>query len=107
MLIACDTTPMVSFSEMNPPLCAGLITLSAFNSMLKFLKPAAAVAILVYLQIKFPQTWIGSLGLQRLERLGKRLAAKPVLSGFLVALSLLLILCPVLPFSGLPRPALP
>ncbi len=95
---------MVSFSEMNPPLCAGLITLSAFNSMLKFLKPAAAVAILVYLQIKFPQTWIGSLGLQRLERLGKRLAAKQFLSVFLVGLSLLLIRSAVIPVSGIPRP---
>jgi hypothetical protein len=72
--------------------------------MLKVLKPAVAVAILVYLQIRFPQTWIGSLGVQGLERFGKRLAARKSLSVFLVGLSLLLIRSAVIPVSGIPLP---
>src|SRR5712671_1131519 len=72
--------------------------------MLKVLKPAVAVAILVYLQIRFPQTWIGSLGVQGLERFGKRLAARKSLSVFLVGLSLLLVRSAVIPVSGIPLP---
>ena len=72
--------------------------------MLKVLKPAVAVAILVYLQIRFPQTWTGSLGVQGLERFGKRLAARKSLSVFLVGLSLLLIRSAVIPVSGIPLP---
>jgi hypothetical protein len=72
--------------------------------MLKVLKPAVAVAILVYLQIRFPQTWTGSLGVHGLERFGKRLAARKSLSVFLVGLSLLLIRSSVIPVSGIPLP---
>jgi hypothetical protein len=72
--------------------------------MLKVLKPAVAVAILVSLQIRFPQTWTGSLGVQGLERFGKRLAARKSLSVFLVGLSLLLIRSAVIPVSGIPLP---
>jgi len=86
------------------PLRAGLVAASIFPLMLKFLKPAAAVAILVYLQIKFPQTWAGSLGLARLERFGKKIAARKTLCVFLVGLSLLVIRSAVIPVSGIPLP---
>jgi hypothetical protein len=72
--------------------------------MLKFLKPAAVVAILVCLQIKFPQTWVGSLGLERLERFGKVIATKKRLCVLLVGLSLLVIRAAVIPVSGIPLP---
>ncbi|MGC2170849.1 MAG: hypothetical protein WA555_13850 [Candidatus Sulfotelmatobacter sp.] len=87
-----------------PPLCAGLMTRGAFLLLLKFLKPAATVAILWYLQIKFPQTWAGSLGLERLERFGKMLAPRKLLCVFLVGVSLLVIRCAVIPVSGIPLP---
>ncbi|MGA8761974.1 MAG: hypothetical protein WB562_03710 [Candidatus Sulfotelmatobacter sp.] len=86
------------------PLYAGLITRNAFRLALKILKPVAAVAILVYLQLKLPQTWAGSLGVERLERLGKRLAQKKRLCVFLVGLSLLVIRSAVIPVSGIPQP---
>jgi hypothetical protein len=74
-----------------------------FPVLLQFLKAAAAVAILVYLQIKFPQTW-ASLGLERLERFGKKIASRPQLCVLLVGLSLLLIRSAVIPVSGIPLP---
>ena len=104
MLIACDAMPMVWTDIGTPPLCAWVTMHKSLFLLLKFLKPAAAVAFLVYLQIKFPQTWIASLGLQRLERFGKRLAARKSLSVFLVALSLLAIRSAVIPVSGIPLP---
>ena len=89
---------------LNFPLCAGLITPSASSLMLKLLKPAAAVALLVYLQVKFPQTWMGSLGLGVLERFGKRIATRKMLCASLVGLSLLAIRSAVIPVSGIPLP---
>ena len=89
---------------MNLPPCTGLVTPSTLPLALKFLKSAAAVALLVYLQIKFPQTWIGSLGLERLERFGKRIASRTHLCVFLVGLSLLVIRSAVIPVSGIPLP---
>ena len=88
----------------NPPLCTGLVTSSTLPLALKFLKSAAAVAVLVYLQIKFPQTWIGSLGMERLERFGKRIAARKRLCVVLVGASLLVIRSAVIPVSGIPLP---
>jgi hypothetical protein len=86
------------------PLRAGLIAANVFPLVLKFLKPAAVVALLVYLQIKFPQTWAGSLGLARLERFGKKIAARKQLGVLLVGLSLLVIRSTVIPVSGIPLP---
>src|SRR5258708_3258434 len=96
---------MVCSNMVNFPLYAALTMRSSFfPHMLKFLKPAAAVAFLVFLQIKFPRTWIGSLGLRRLERFGKRLATRKSLTVFLVGLSLLVIRSAVIPVSGIPLP---
>ena len=89
---------------LNLLLCAGLLAPSHFPLALKFLKPAAAVAILVYLQIKFPQTWVGMLGLERLEGFGKKIAARKRLCVFLVGFSLLVIRSALIPFSGIPLP---
>jgi hypothetical protein len=92
------------FEMSNLPLCAALITHSALPLLLKFLKPAAAVAVLVYLQIKFPHTWLASFGMERLERFGKRIASRKPLCVFLIALSLLTIRSAVIPVSGIPLP---
>lgn len=75
-----------------------------FVAVLKLLKPAAAVAVLVYLQLKFRDTWLCSLGLRRLEQFGTKLAAKRSLSVFLVGLFLLVIRAAVIPVSGIPLP---
>jgi hypothetical protein len=92
------------FSEMaNLPLCAALAS-PHLSLALKFLKSAIALAILVYLQIKFPQTWLGSLGLKRLEQFGKSIASRKLLCVFLVGLSLLVIRSAVIPVSGIPLP---
>lgn len=88
----------------NLPVGAGLITRGFFPAVLKFLKPVTIVAILVYLQIKFPQSWVGSLGLKRLERFGKRVATRKLLCVFLVGLSMLVIRSAVIPVSGIPLP---
>jgi hypothetical protein len=92
------------FEMSNLPLCAALITHSALPLLLKFLKPAAAVAVLVYLQIKFPHTWLASFGMERLERFGKRIASRKRLCVILIALSLLVIRSVVIPVSGVPLP---
>ena len=89
---------------LNLPPCAGLFTPNSFPLALKFLKPAAAAAVLVYLQIKFPKTWLGSLGLERLERFGKKIAPRKHLCVFLVGMSLLLIRSVLIPVSGIPLP---
>jgi hypothetical protein len=95
----------MGFPQMlNLRLCAGLIASGAFPLALKFLKPAAVVAVLVYLQVKFPRTWLGSLGLERLERFGKKIASRRRLCVFLVGLSLLVIRSAVIPVSGIPLP---
>ena len=73
----------------NLPLAAGVMT-HAFAWLLKLLKPVAIVALVVYLQIRFPQTWEW-LGLARLEELGKKIAGRRSLSVFLVGLSLFVI----------------
>jgi hypothetical protein len=86
------------------PLGAGLIAANIFPFVLKFLKPATAVVILIYLQIKFPHMWAGWLGLARLERFGKKIAARKQLCVFLVGLSLLVIRSAVIPVSGIPLP---
>ena len=112
MLIACDATPTSRFHMLNLPLCACMtmltpthtLTSNSFSPLLKFLKPAAILAILVYLQLKFPQSCIRSLGLARLERFGKKLATRKSLSVFLVGLSLLAIRSAVIPVSGIPQP---
>ncbi len=84
--------------------CVGLVASGALPLLLKLLKPAAGVAVLVYLQIKFPLTWLGSLGLERLERSGKSIASRKRLCVFLIALSLLVIRSAVIPVSGIPLP---
>ncbi len=73
----------------NLPLAAGVVT-HALAWLLKLLKPVAIVALVVYLQIRFPQTWTW-LGLARLEELGKKIAGRRSLSVFLVGLSLFVI----------------
>ena len=73
----------------NLPPAAGLMT-RALPWVLKALKPATVVAVAVYLQIKFPRIW-STLGLARLEDVGKKIAAKKTLSCFLVGLSLFVI----------------
>jgi hypothetical protein len=89
---------------LNLPLCAELVAHSAFPMALRFLKPAAAVAILVYLQIKFQHMWLGTLGLERLERFGTRIASRKHLCVFFVGFSLLVIRSAVIPVSGIPLP---
>src|SRR5882757_6362123 len=91
------------FSDMNLPMIAGLATHGALPVALTFLKSAGVVAIVVYLQIKSPQIWARS-GLQRLERFGKRLAARRGLSVSLVGISLLVMRGAVIPVSGIPLP---
>jgi hypothetical protein len=89
---------------LNPTLCAGLIAPCAFSLELKFLKPAAAVVILIFLQIKFSHTWLGTLGLERLEEFSKRIASRKRLCVLLVGFSLLVIRSALIPVSGIPLP---
>ena len=89
---------------LNPTLCAGLISPGAFSLELKFLKPAAAVVILIFLQIKFSHTWLGTLGLERLEEFSKRIASRKRLCVLLVGFSLLVIRSALIPVSGIPLP---
>jgi len=84
-------------------MCVWLVTHNSFP-FLTFLKPAAAVALLTYLQIKFSQTWIDSLGLHRLEDFGRKLASRKTLAVFLVGLTVLAIRSAVIPVSGIPLP---
>jgi hypothetical protein len=88
----------------NPSSGIAMVSGNSFAVMLKVLKSAAAVAILVYLQIKFSHAWAGSLGLERLERFGKRLARRKRLCVFLVGASLLVLRAAVIPVSGIPLP---
>ncbi|MGA7929306.1 MAG: hypothetical protein WCA20_25315 [Candidatus Sulfotelmatobacter sp.] len=80
---------MVGTDVGNVPLAAGAMT-HALTWLLKSLKPVAIVALVVYLQIRFPQIWAG-LGLARLEELGKKIAGRRSLSVFLVGLSLFMV----------------
>ncbi len=87
---------------MNPP-GAGLIS-HVFLWLLKFLKPVAIVAVLVYLQINFPRTWLANLGLRRLEQFVKKIAAQKNLCVFLVGLSLFVVRGTCVLISGVPQP---
>ena len=89
---------------LNPTLCAGLISPGAFSLELRFLKSAAAVVILIFLQIKFSHTWLGTLGLERLEEFGTKISSRKRLCVFLVGFSLLLIRSALIPVSGIPLP---
>jgi hypothetical protein len=80
-----------------------LIAPGPFSMLLGILKSAAIVAILAWLQIKFPQTW-SSLGLERLERFGKRIASRKLLCLLLVGSLVLVIRTAVIPVSGIPLP---
>jgi hypothetical protein len=73
----------------NLPLAAEVMT-HTFAWPLKILKPVAIVALLAYLQIRFPQIW-ARLGLARLEEFGKKIAGGRSLSVFLVGLSLFVV----------------
>ncbi len=86
---------------MNP---GTLLLTSALPWRLRFLKPVAAVAVLVYLQLKFPKTWLASLELAPLERFGNRLAARKNLAVFLVGFSLFVIRGACVLVSGVPLP---
>jgi hypothetical protein len=89
---------------LNLPSHAGLISPGAFSLELKFLKPAAAVVILIFLQIRFSHTWLGTLGLERLEEFGKKIASRKRLCVFLIGFSLLVIRLGLIPVSGIPLP---
>ena len=80
---------MIGTDVGNLPLAAGTVT-HALTWLLKALKPVAIVALVVYLQIRFPQIWAG-LGLARLEELGQKIAGRRSLSVFLVGLSLFIV----------------
>jgi hypothetical protein len=69
----------------------------------ELLKAVAAVAVAVYLQIKFPRMW-GILGLARLEGFGKKIARRKALSVFLVGLSLFVIRGVGALLTGVPLP---
>ena len=84
------------------PLAVGVVAHS-FIWLLKLLKPVAVVAVVVYLQIKFPQIW-ALLGLERLERFGRRIASRKELCVFLVGLSLFVIRGAGALLTGVPLP---
>lgn len=94
---------ILSFPEIASSPCAVLISRSSLLPLLKFLKSAAIVAVLVYLQIRFPQMWARS-GLVRLERIGKKIAPRKALCVLLIGLVLLVIRSAVIPVSGVPLP---
>jgi hypothetical protein len=73
-------------------------------ALLKILKSAVIVGLLVFLQTKFPNTWLTSLGLARLERFGKNLAKRKTLSVFVVGASLFIIRGACVHVSGVPLP---
>ncbi|HVI10700.1 MAG TPA: hypothetical protein VND65_20590 [Candidatus Binatia bacterium] len=75
----------------------------AVSSALKFVKPAAILAVIVYVQIQFPQLW-PALGLDKIEQFGKRVASKRTLYVVSVGLALLVIRAAVIPVSGIPLP---
>jgi hypothetical protein len=87
----------------NLPLCALLLTHSSVSTLLGILKSAAIVAILAWLQVRFPRAW-SSLGLERIERFGKRIGSRKTLCVVLVGLSMLVIRAAVIPVSGIPLP---
>jgi hypothetical protein len=72
-------------------------------AVLKILKPVAIVAVVIYLQIKFPQLW-RTIGLQRLQDFGADLARRKSLSVFLVGLSLFVIRGVGALLTGVPLP---
>ena len=84
------------------PLAVGVVAHS-FIWLLKLLKPVAVVAVVVYLQIRFPQIW-ALLGLERLERFGRRIASRKELCVFLVGLSLFVIRGAGALLTGVPLP---
>ena len=77
-------------NEVEHLVVAAGVTAHAFSWVLKVLKPVAIVAVVVYLQIRFPQLW-EKLGLARIERSGKRIARRKGLCVFLVGLCLFVI----------------
>jgi hypothetical protein len=85
------------------PVSAVLIVHGPVWALLGILKSAAIVAILAWLQIKFPRAWAW-LGLERIERFGTRIASRKTLCAVLVGLSLLAIRAAVIPVSGIPLP---
>ncbi len=95
-------TRLVLHYALNP--LAALMIAHGLPWLLKFMKPVAAVAALICLQIWFPQSWLASLGLRRVEQFGGRLAARKNLSVCLVGLSLFLIRAACVLFSGVPLP---
>ena len=93
---------MLLNNAVNAP-CAVLLT-PALPLLLKLLKSLAAVTLLVYLQIKFLHTWLSSLGLARLERFGKKLAANKRLCVLVVGFSLFVIRGACVLVSRVPLP---
>jgi hypothetical protein len=91
-----------------PPPFSGLSAASPSSTWLPWLtkisKSLAAVAILTYVQLKFPHSWLASLGLSRLERASKKLASHKPLSVFIVGLSLFLIRGVCALITGVPLP---
>src|ERR1035438_3992967 len=75
--------------EMGSALATEMIARS-FPWVLKISQQIAVVAVVFYLLTKLPQIW-EALGLARLERLGKKIAERKLLSCFLVGLSLFVI----------------
>src|SRR5258708_2412307 len=88
------------FAAMNLVI-AGPERRGALPVLLTFLKSAAVLAFLVYLQIKFPRIWSKSV-LERLERFGKSLSARRGLCVFLVGLSQRVLQAAVMPAAGMP-----
>jgi hypothetical protein len=74
-------------NEVENLVVAAGVTAHAFSRVLKVLKPVAIVAVVVYLQIRFPQLW-EKLGLARIEQFGKKIARRKGLCVFLVGLCL-------------------
>ena len=76
---------------------------NTFSSLFKFLKPIAIVAAVTCLLIRFPRLW-SALGLDRIERLGIKIASKPALSLALIGLIVFAVRLAVVPVSGIPLP---
>lgn len=101
----------IFLNEISKPLFAAIPSALAgtpifflqFSGLLKIAKSAAAVALLVYLQTKFPHI-PRALGLERVERFGKKLAQRKALAVFLVGFSLFVIRGTCVLVSGIPLP---
>src|ERR1700676_1956799 len=104
MLVDCEAIATARAHMVNVSLGAGLTTHSYLCGSLKILKPGAAVAVLVFLQLTFSHTWLASLGLHRVERFGGEVASRKVLSVCLGGFSLFVTRSLVIPVSGIPRP---